>query len=273
MALVVATRLLAALFVALVSAGGETAAAEGPQRSTGPCAPGSVVSMRTMRVAYSATAQVPLHARRELTAHSGIRFELRNANGAATVFGVLAARVDRSCRPTDYEVQLPIRPNGSTGWVRAADVHVRSVRTRIRVDLSKRRITLFRDGRAILVTTAAVGAPSTPTPTGHFYVNQRLLTAEPVRRLRPWRNRHLGVLRGAPELAPGRADRHPRDGRARLDRLRDLARMPANSQRRRPTPAQAGSRGNAGRDQALSGRSCPIRVAKARAAAGAFAAA
>ena len=179
MALVVATRLLAALFVALVCASGETAAAEPPQTSTGPCAPGSVVSMRTMRLAYSATAQVPLHARREVAAHSGIRFELRNANGAATVFGVLAARVDRSCRPTDYEVQLPIRPNGSTGWVRAADVHVRSVRTRIRVDLSKRRITLFRDGRAILVATAAVGAPSTPTPTGHFYVNQRLLTRSP----------------------------------------------------------------------------------------------
>jgi len=175
----VRTRLLAAVVVAVVGAGGEAAAADLPQRSIEPCVPGSVASMRTMRLAYSATARVPLHVRRELTAHSGMRFELRNANGVATVFGVLAARVDRSCRPTDYKVQLPIRPNGSMGWVRAADVDVRSVRTRIRVDLSKRRISLFRDGRAILVTTAAVGASSTPTPTGHFYVNQRLLTRSP----------------------------------------------------------------------------------------------
>jgi hypothetical protein len=136
--------------------------------------------MRTDRASYSATARVRLDARRELTAHSGTRFELRNANGVATVFGVLAARVDRSCRPTDYKVQLPVRPNGSTGWVRAADVRVMVVRTRILVDLSQRRITLFREGRAILVTTAAIGAPSTPTPTGHFYVNQRVLTTSPL---------------------------------------------------------------------------------------------
>ncbi len=96
------------------------------------------------------------------------------------MFGVLAVRVDRWCRATDYKVQLPIRPNGTTGWVRAVDVRLRAVRTRIAVDLSERRITLFRDGRAVLVTTAAIGAPSTPTPTGRFYVNQRLRIALPT---------------------------------------------------------------------------------------------
>ncbi len=96
------------------------------------------------------------------------------------VFGVLASRVDRACRVTHYKVQLPIRPNGATGWVRAADVRLRPVRTRIVVDLSQRRITLFRDGKMILATTAVIGAPSTPTPTGGFYVNQRLLAANPL---------------------------------------------------------------------------------------------
>jgi lipoprotein-anchoring transpeptidase ErfK/SrfK len=31
-----------------------------------------------------------------------------------------------------------------------------------------------------MVVTAVTGAPSTPTPTGHFYVNQRLLSTNPL---------------------------------------------------------------------------------------------
>ena len=144
------------------------------------CAPGSIHGMRTDRLSYAVTALRPLNARRALAARASKRFERRNLNGVATVFGVLASRVDRSCRATHYRVQLPIRPMGSTGWVRAADVRLRLVHTRIEVDLSQRRITLFRDGRPVLVTSAVIGAPSTPTPTGRFYVNQRLLAANPT---------------------------------------------------------------------------------------------
>lgn len=144
------------------------------------CAARSVRSLRSDRLSYSVTAVRPLNANRVSGARSSVRFEERNANGVATVFGVLAARVDRSCRATHYRVQLPIRPNGATGWVRAVDVRLRTVHTRIAVDLSQRRITLFRDGRPVLVTSAVIGAPSTPTPTGRYYVNQRLLAANPL---------------------------------------------------------------------------------------------
>jgi lipoprotein-anchoring transpeptidase ErfK/SrfK len=53
------------------------------------------------------------------------------------------------------------------------------VPTRIEVDISERRITLFRRGKPVLHATAAVGAPATPTPTGRYYVNQRLVTSDP----------------------------------------------------------------------------------------------
>jgi lipoprotein-anchoring transpeptidase ErfK/SrfK len=96
------------------------------------------------------------------------------------VFGAIAQQVDRSCRAIRFKVQLPIRPNGSMGWVSASDVRLITLHTRIVVSLSGRRITLFRDGREVMVTAAAIGAPSTPTPTGHFYVNQRLLAANPT---------------------------------------------------------------------------------------------
>ena len=144
------------------------------------CTPGAIVGMRSNRLSYAVVALRPLSARRVLGRRSSRPFATRNVNGVVTVFGVLAARVDGSCRLTDFKVQLPIRPNGATGWVRAVDVRLRAVHTRIAVDLSQRRITLFRDGRPVLVTAAVIGAPSTPTPTGRFYVNQRLLAASPI---------------------------------------------------------------------------------------------
>ena len=52
---------------------------------------------------------------------------------------------------------------------------VETVRTRLLVDLSEKRVTLYKDGRKVLSARAAIGAPATPTPTGRFYVNQRLI--------------------------------------------------------------------------------------------------
>ena len=102
-----------------------------------------------------------------------------NINHVPTVFSIRGVRVDRRCRPSSYLVQVPLRPNGVTGWVPAAQVGVQPVHARIVVDLSQKRVTLYRDGKGVLSATAAIGAPATPTPTGSFYVNQRLVPADP----------------------------------------------------------------------------------------------
>lgn len=106
-------------------------------------------------------------------------FGPENVNGVPTVFGVLAKRVDAGCTVRWYRVQLPLKPNGITGWVRAGDVELAPVTTRIEVDLSERRVTLFDRGRRVLSATAAIGSSKTPTPTGRYYVNQRLVPTDP----------------------------------------------------------------------------------------------
>ena len=106
-------------------------------------------------------------------------FQRTNVNGVRTVFGVLAAVRDQDCDVAWYRVQLPMRPNGATGYVRADRVRLFTVRTRIEVDLSERRIDFFRNGRRILRTRAAIGKAGTPTPVGRYYVNQRLLSGDP----------------------------------------------------------------------------------------------
>jgi lipoprotein-anchoring transpeptidase ErfK/SrfK len=57
-------------------------------------------------------------------------------------------------------------------------VDVETVRTRILVDLSEKRVTLYKDGRRVLSSRAAIGSPATPTPVGSFYVNQRLIPTD-----------------------------------------------------------------------------------------------
>ena len=103
------------------------------------------------------------------------RFGRMNENGVPVVFSIRGARVDARCRPSSYLVQIPQKPNGVTGWVPARQVGVESVRTRILVDLSEKRVTLYRRGKPVLSATAAIGSRATPTPTGSFYVNQRLI--------------------------------------------------------------------------------------------------
>jgi lipoprotein-anchoring transpeptidase ErfK/SrfK len=102
------------------------------------------------------------------------RFGPENVNGYPTFLGVVAER--GGCgTPRWYRVQLPIRPNGATGWVQAADLELHPVHVRIEVDVSRRRLTLFRGARRVLSATVAVGAAATPTPIGRYYVNQRLM--------------------------------------------------------------------------------------------------
>lgn len=106
-------------------------------------------------------------------------FDVVNANGHATVFGVRRVVLDDACEIAWYRVRLPMRPNGIEGYVQVDDVNLIRLHTRIIIDLSERQLTLYRDAKPVLSTSAAVGAPGTPTPTGHYYVNQRLITTDP----------------------------------------------------------------------------------------------
>jgi lipoprotein-anchoring transpeptidase ErfK/SrfK len=106
------------------------------------------------------------------------RFGRENINGYPTYFAVLGKRVGGNCRPLWYRVQLPIRPNGAVGWVRASAIELQPVDLRIEVDVSRRHLKLFRSGRRVLEATVAVGSAATPTPIGRYYVNQRLVPTD-----------------------------------------------------------------------------------------------
>ncbi|HVS68603.1 MAG TPA: L,D-transpeptidase [Mycobacteriales bacterium] len=77
------------------------------------------------------------------------------------------------------KVLLPIRPNGTTGWVPSSAVKLMWVTYRVEVSLAKHRLVLFDTGRPVFRTRVAVGARSTPTPRGMFYLTALLRAPTP----------------------------------------------------------------------------------------------
>jgi lipoprotein-anchoring transpeptidase ErfK/SrfK len=77
------------------------------------------------------------------------------------------------------EVRLPMRPNGSLGWVRTRSVALASDPDRITVSLRGHRITVWRNGRTIVRAPVAVGRSVLPTPTGIYYIAELLKQPNP----------------------------------------------------------------------------------------------
>jgi lipoprotein-anchoring transpeptidase ErfK/SrfK len=88
-----------------------------------------------------------------------------------TVEGATLNTIVVERRGTWLRVQLPIRPNETTGWVFLTDFAQYEVPYQVVVQRCARRITVFRSGVQVWSRPAAVGKPRTPTPTGNFYVD------------------------------------------------------------------------------------------------------
>lgn len=76
-------------------------------------------------------------------------------------------------------VHLPVRPNGSTGYVRAADVTLAQNDYGVRVELAAHQLTVTRRGETILEAPIGVGRAETPTPGGVYYVKELLQPPDP----------------------------------------------------------------------------------------------
>lgn len=103
--------------------------------------------------------------------------ELRSADvltvPGATPLVMLVADVAAQA-PDWYEVYLPIRPNGTTGWVKAEDVSVDTTDFWIEVSLSDFEMVVHEGDEVVLRTEIGVGRDDRPTPGGVYYVKELL---------------------------------------------------------------------------------------------------
>lgn len=91
--------------------------------------------------------------------------------------------VDKDGTPW-YRISVPMRPNGTYGWIPAADVALSPTVAQIIVNVGHRTIDVYRHGKHVWHAKVAVGAPGMETPLGHYYVAATFV---------PYRDPFLGV--------------------------------------------------------------------------------
>ena len=121
----------------------------------------------TARPSLIGTAAAPRIVAREQpspTARVVGGFDRVNAQGSPQVF-LLEER-----RGAWVRALLPVRPNGTAGWIATRSLTLSRTPYRVEVDRSAHRLTLWRGCERVAAFPVGVGRPSTPTPVGRFYL-------------------------------------------------------------------------------------------------------
>ena len=91
-----------------------------------------------------------------------------NPYGAPMVMAVVGQEGDFTTGWLNLE--LPVRPNGSTGWIPASSASLTETTFQVSVSLAARTLTVTDGGKVVLTTSVAIGGPKTPTPPDHTYL-------------------------------------------------------------------------------------------------------
>ncbi len=158
---------------ALLALGG-TASAQTGASSAAPLVVARLSNLRNLsRWAYP-TAESVIRASPSPHAPAVGRLRFLSPDEQAELYVVLAS-AHRRGGPTWIQIEVPARPNGRLGWVpREALGSLHIVKSYLLVDQNTLTATLFREGKAIFHARVGVGKPSTVTPTGNFYVLEKL---------------------------------------------------------------------------------------------------
>ena len=109
-----------------------------------------------------------------LTARSVTKLHMRTENGEPEIYRFTASRRDTAGRDW-VQVEIPRRPRTIKAWVPRSALSVEHI-VHDRLVLNKRSLTatLYRSGSKVFTARIGTGKSSTPTPSGKFYIRQRL---------------------------------------------------------------------------------------------------
>lgn len=77
------------------------------------------------------------------------------------------------------KVYLPVRPDGSTGWVKDSSVNLSLDPYRVVVSLSAHSVIVYEQNKQLYKMVAGVGRSALPTPLGTYYIVELLKQADP----------------------------------------------------------------------------------------------
>lgn len=97
------------------------------------------------------------------------RFTRKNLYGAPQVFNIVRSAEGPS-GSIWYEALLPVRPNGTTGFVSSTSLELLRTPYRLEVDRAKFTLELWKGCRLEERFRIGIGTGRTPTPVGRFYL-------------------------------------------------------------------------------------------------------
>jgi len=123
------------------------------------------------------------------------------------------------------KLELPIRPNGRTGWIPADYAMLSRTGYWIDVSTGRRLVSVYRAGRLVRRFRAVVGAPGTPTPHGLFALWEKNPQPDVHGFLGPWSLPITALSKVLESFGggPGRVAIHGRDGAGLLTPLGSAA--------------------------------------------------
>ena len=117
---------------------------------------------------------VPAKAEPKASAKTVGKLKLKTGEGTDDLVLVLARTTDED-EQVWLKVRLPIRPNGTTGWVREEALSsLQPVDTWLKISTKTYKATVIKNGRRIFSANVGVGQSQWPTPKGQFYIRAKL---------------------------------------------------------------------------------------------------
>jgi len=102
------------------------------------------------------------------------KLRLKTGEGTDDLVLVIARTTDSKDRVW-LKVRLPIRPNGTTGWVRETALsELQPVDSWIKVSTKTNRLTVIKKGKKVFSAPVGVGQSQRPTRKGQFYTTATL---------------------------------------------------------------------------------------------------
>ena len=158
--------------------GGESVSPVGARSSAGVASAGETLPVSDT---YTTIDAAPLDTSTGATNDGSVVHPLRSTPVHNAPGGAAFARVEPTAfgdawfpvvgEQDDWvQILLPSKPNGSTGWVRSADLERATTPYRIEVGLGSMTMTLLRDDEPVGEWTIGIGEPDTPTPTGRTFL-------------------------------------------------------------------------------------------------------
>jgi hypothetical protein len=136
-----------------------------------PCARGALIGRLVAKRTVARTSP-------NASARPKRSFSRINAFGSPQVF-LLKKQLLEPDGETWFKALLPIRPNGTIGFVRGRDLRVSTTPYRLMVDRRSFRLRLYRGCSLARTYPVGIGTGATPTPVGEFYLTSLTKLPDP----------------------------------------------------------------------------------------------